>query len=329
MKRLATALCALVGAAAPAFALDKLTLGTVPTVGDGPLICAIERGYFREVGLEVELVPFQGVIQMMPLIVRGDLKMIGGTLSASYFNSVARGMPLKYFVNRARSPVWHGLIVTQSLADKVKSVKDLKGRAVGVSGSGGFTEYELARWLEGNGMTIDDIQTKTIGMPESVAALNNGSLDSAIFVPPFDAAALRGGGMKLLHVDEQLKLPPEVSGIIYNDEWASKNRDIVDRFTIGHIRGGRCYMEAARRGPNRAEMISYFVKHAVVKDPALYENQNWSELDRNGKMRVESLMDQQEFYIKRGYITERLPKEKIVDEGPVARALAKIGEVPE
>ena len=46
-----------------------------------------------EVGLEVELVPFQGVIQMMPLIVRGDLKMIGGTLSASYFNSVARGMP--------------------------------------------------------------------------------------------------------------------------------------------------------------------------------------------------------------------------------------------
>ena len=118
---------ALVGAAAPAFALDKLTLGTVPTVGDGPLICAIERGYFREVGLEVELVPFQGVIQMMPLIVRGDLKMIGGTLSASYFNSVARGMPLSYFVNRARSPVWHGLIVTKALADKVGS----KGLVIG------------------------------------------------------------------------------------------------------------------------------------------------------------------------------------------------------
>ena len=84
---------ALAASAVQTFALDKLTLGTVPTVGDGPLICAIERGYFRELGLEVELVPFQGVIQMMPLIVRGDLKMIGGTLSASYFNSVARGLP--------------------------------------------------------------------------------------------------------------------------------------------------------------------------------------------------------------------------------------------
>lgn len=329
MKRLALAFCALAASAVQTFALDKLTLGTVPTVGDGPLICAIERGYFRELGLEVELVPFQGVIQMMPLIVRGDLKMIGGTLSASYFNSVARGMPLRYFVNRARSPVWHGLIVTKALADKVKSVKDLKGRAVGVSGPGGFSEYELGRWLEDSGMSLDDVATKTMGMPESVAALSNGSLDSAIFVPPFDAAAIAGGGVKLLHVDEQLKLKPEVSGIIYNADWAAQNQDIVDRFTIAHIRGGRCYMEAARRGPNRAEMISYFVKHAVVKDPALYENQNWSELDRNGKIRVESLMDQQDFYLRRGYVQEKLPASRIVDEGPVQRALAKIGEVAE
>ena len=178
-------------------------------------------------------------------------------------------------------------------------------------------------------MSLDDVATKTMGMPESVAALSNGSLDSAIFVPPFDAAAIAGGGVKLLHVDEQLKLKPEVSGIIYNADWAAQNQDIVDRFTIAHIRGGRCYMEAARRGPNRAEMISYFVKHAVVKDPALYENQNWSELDRNGKIRVESLMDQQDFYLRRGYVQEKLPASRIVDEGPVQRALAKIGEVAE
>lgn len=329
MKRLALALYAAASFASPAAALDKITLGSVPTVTDGPVICAIERGYFREVGLEVELVPFQGMIQMMPLIVRGDLKMIGGTLSASYFNAVARGLPLKYFINSARSPVWHGLIVTRPLGDKVKSAKDLKGRTVSVFGSGVITEYELARWLEGNGMTIDDVDTKTIGMPESVAALGNGSLDAGIFVPPFDAAALKAGGVKLLNVDEQLKLPPEVSGIIHNEEWASRNRDIVDRFAIAHIRGGRCYMEAVRRGPNRAEMVSNFVKYAVVKDPALYENQNWPQLDLNGRIRVESLMDQQEYFIKRGYITERLPKEKIVDEGPVARALAKIGEVAE
>ena len=55
MKRLALAFCALAASAVQTFALDKLTLGTVPTVGDGPLICAIERGYFRELGLEVEI----------------------------------------------------------------------------------------------------------------------------------------------------------------------------------------------------------------------------------------------------------------------------------
>ena len=327
MKRHALAISIFAALATPAPALDKLTLGTVPTVGDGPLICAIERGYFREQGLDVELIPFAGNIVMMPLIARGELKMIGSPVSASYFNSIARGMPLRYFLNRARSPVWHGLVVRKDLAATVKGPRDLKGRTIAVSGPGGITEYELGKMLEANGLTLDDVQTKTLGMPESVAAVGNGGLDAAIFVPPFDAAVLAQGGVKLFDIDAQVKPPPEISGIIYNADWAAQNRDVVDRFTVAHIKGGRCYMEALRFGPNRAEMIAGFVKYGAVKDPALYANQKWTEIDLNGRVLVDSLLDQQDFYFRRGYITEKLPASAIVDEGPVARALEKIGVV--
>ena len=327
MQRILMTFVSLCLLTASAQALDKVTVGTVPTVGDGPLICAIERGYFRDLGLDVELLPFPGVMQMTPLLARGDLKMMGGPVSASFFNGIARGLPLRYFVDRARSPVWHGLIVRKELANKVKTAHDIKGLTIGVSGPGGVSEYEVGKWLEGAGLRLSDIQTKTLGMPESVAAVLNGAIDGAVFVPPFDAAVIAGGGFKVLNLDESVSPRLEVSGIIYNSDWAQANMDVVDRFTVGHIKGGRCYMEAARRGPNRAEMIGYLVKYGVVKDPALYENQNWSELDRNGRIMVDSLIDQQDFYFRHGYVTEKLPASAIIDEGPVNRALAQIGVV--
>lgn len=319
-------LLAMAGLAAPAGAGDKIVIGTVPNVGDGPLICSIERGYFRDMNVEVEIAPFATMAAMTPMIARGDLAMMGGGVSVSFFNGVARGLPLRYFANRARAPVWHGLVMRKGLVgDRVKTPRDLKGLTLGVSSPGGLSEYELGKMLEVNGLSLDDVETKMLGMPESVAAVTNGAVDGAVFVPPFDAAAIKGGGERLLYVDETVKPPIEVSGLIYNSEWAARNTDLLDRFTLAYIRGARCYLEAARHGPNRAEMIDNFVKYSPIKDPALYESLRWSELDPDGKVIVDSLMDQQDFYVRRGYLTSRAPAAAIVDEGPAARALAKLG----
>lgn len=54
-------------------------------------------------------------------------------------------------------------------------------------------------------------------------------------------------------------------------------------------------------------------KYCVVKEPALYENQNWSELDRNGRIMVDWLLDQQDFYYRHGYVTEKQPASAVVD----------------
>ncbi len=43
------------------------------------------------------------------------------------------------------------------------------------------------------------------------------------------------------------------------------------------------------------------------------ENQNWSELDRNGRIMVDWLLDQQDFYYRHGYVTEKQPASAVVD----------------
>ena len=236
-------------------------------------------------------------------------------------------MPLRYFINRAQAPVHHALVLRKDFESRVKSIRDIKGLRISISATGAISEYELGKALEVAGLGLDDVDTKPLGAPQAVAALKNGAIDGAIFVPPFDAAAVQAGGFKLLDIDATVRPRMEVGGLIYNTDWAARNRDVLDRFALAHIRGGRCYLEAARGGANREEMIDYFLKYSPIKDRAIFSDMVWTEINPDGLVMADSLLDQQEFYIRRGYVQKRSPLGALFDEGPVNRALETLGRV--
>ncbi len=313
------------GLSATAGAADKIAIGSVATLGDGPLICAIERGYFREQNIEVDISSFRSGADMVPLIVRGDLQMMGGAMSASFFNAIADGMPIRYFSNRAQSPVHHALVLRKEVAARVREIKDLKGLRLAIIGTGSQTEYETAKVLAAGGLALEDIDTKSLGMPETVAALKGGAIDGGILVPPLDALAVRDGGVRFMDPDDVLRPPMEVSGIFYNLDWAKRNAETLDRFTLAYIKGARCFLEAAHHGPNRAELIGYLIKHTPITDPTVYEAMTWGDVNPDGAVNVESVMDMQDFYLGRGYVKQSLAPQKIIDLEPVRRAIAKLG----
>ncbi len=328
MKRILNGFAAFAGllvAAQTSHAATKLVIGSVPTIGDGPLICAIEKGFFKEQDLEVEIIPFRSGADMVPQIARGDISLMGGGMSASFFNAIADGMPIRYFANRAQSPVHHKLVLRKDIAPKVKEIKDLKGLRFATTGAGAQTEYETAKVLAKAGLSLDDIDIKSLGMPETVLALTSGAIDAAVLVPPLDRNAVLAGGVAFLDPDDVIGARLEVSGMFYNLDWAQKNRELLDRFTTAYIKGARYYLEAARKGPNRAEVIGWLVKHTPVKDPAVYENMTWSEVNPDGAIIPENIVDMQDFYMKRGYLKRVVPVEALIDRGPVERALAKVG----
>jgi len=310
--------------ASMAQAATKIQIGTVPNTGDGPIICAIEKGYFKDVDIEVELVSFRTASDMTPMVVRGDIPIMGGGVSVSYFNGVAQGMPLRYFLSRAQARVHHKIILRKGLNEKVKSIADLKGLKIATTAAGGFSEYELGKALETAGLSLDDVDTKPLAMPQTLAAMVNGAVDAAVLLPPFDTGALRDGATSLVTLDDIVKPTMEVSGLIYNTEWAAKNKDLLERFTMAYIKGGRYFLEGARHGANRDDIIDYFLKYAPVKTRAIFAETEWSEVNPDGKINTASLLDQEEFYIKRGYLKTKSPMEKLADEDTVARALKRL-----
>ena len=141
--------------ALPAQAADKLTLllDWFVNPDHAPLYVAEARGYFRDAGLEVEMIAPADPNDPPKLVAAGK-----ADLAISYqpqlHIQVDQGLPLVRIGTLVATPL-NSLVV---LADgPIRSIADLKGRKVGYS-VGGFEDAILKAMLEKAGLGLDDIE---------------------------------------------------------------------------------------------------------------------------------------------------------------------------
>src|SRR5262249_48563015 len=96
-------------AAAPAHAEDTLRVGEVRSIGSGATLTAIERGYFKDQGIKVELDAIDSSANAFALLAQNRYQIVEGGLSASYFNALEKNLPIIAVTDRASSPLAHNL----------------------------------------------------------------------------------------------------------------------------------------------------------------------------------------------------------------------------
>ena len=70
-------------------------VGVVGSTSDAGIYVGIEKGYYREQGIQIELSQFQAAQQMVPLLGTGQLDVGGGATSAGLINAVAIDVPIR------------------------------------------------------------------------------------------------------------------------------------------------------------------------------------------------------------------------------------------
>ena len=99
----------------------------------GPVIVALEQGYFKAEGLAVEYVPFRGGPDLLKAVMAGEC-LIGITGSTDIFVFREAGSPIKMIATHTE-----GNHFTLNVAPDVQQVGDLKGKAIGVTRVGATT----------------------------------------------------------------------------------------------------------------------------------------------------------------------------------------------
>jgi len=118
---------------------------------------------------------------------------------------------------------------TQSIMVKseIKKPEDMAGKKIGVSRLGTVTHFALQTALDGYGVKNVTI-LQMGGQPEAFAGLSRGSVDGAVFSPPYNFQLRKLGYNELVSPRELAKLTEFITnGIVARRTVAEKDKDTV------------------------------------------------------------------------------------------------------
>ena len=215
------------GTIAPAAATDKITLllDWFVNPDHGPIIIAEEKGYFKDAGLDVEVIAPADPADPPKLVAAGRAE-----LAISYqpqlHLQVAEGLPLVRVGTLVATP----LNCLLALADgPVKSIADLRGGKVGFSVAG-VEEALLTTILERNGVGLDEIDLVNVNWSLS-PSLMSGQVDAVIGafrnfeLNQMDIEGVKG---RCFYLEEEGL--PAYDELIYIANRDSMNKDVIRRF---------------------------------------------------------------------------------------------------
>ncbi len=212
-----------------------ITLGYIPDVQFAPFYLALNKGYYKDEGLDVTLQNGlvtdlitqlgQGTDGVNFAVVSGD-EIIPAWL---------QGVPVKYVMTWYRQyPVAAASI--EGKGPTLTSPADLKGHTVGVPGPYGSTYTGLLALLKAGGLSQTDIQMDSIGFTQ-VASLTAGQVDVAMVYAANEPVQLASQGVKVstLKVADYVQLAS--NGLATNNKTFSENPALVGKVVRATLRG--------------------------------------------------------------------------------------------
>src|SRR6476619_1083331 len=307
-----------------------LKVGAIGAVSDAGIFIAQEKGYFRDEGLDVEIVGFKAAPQILPAIATGEVQVSGSAVTPALFNAFARGITMKLVADKGQVAKGFGfaaIVIRSDLADTVRDFKDLKGRTFAVMGKGVSSTTQLGKALERGGIEPNEVELIELGLPEMVAALGNKAIDGATLLEPFITfATARNVGVRWKGMEDFLPFTGQNGVIIYSQQFTQEQPEAAKRWMAAYLKGTRAYLDAVTTGTDRDGINAILAKYTAVKDLALLAKMAPTGFDPNGRMEIKSLEADQDWFLKLGLQQGRADLGKVIDYQYVDYAVARLGK---
>jgi NitT/TauT family transport system substrate-binding protein len=330
-RRLVLVLLALlVLAARPAAAQDRPRVGVLKLTSSAPIFVGIEKGFFKQFGVEPELVYFQAAAPIATALAAGQIDVGATGLTAATYNIVLGGEKLWIVADKGREWPDHRLtaiVVHRDLHEAgVRTVADLRGRRIGVTQLGSTFHYQIGNILEKEGMALKDVTVVPLqAMAAALEALKGKQVDAVILPQPFPGRAEADGFGRILAWGGDL-FPWQIATVFYSRAFAADRARAVG-FMKGYVKSSRHYFDAVlagRPGPARDEVVAITARYTGAPVPVIRLGLPYQ--DRNGRLWVEDIRRQMTWWHRHGFMKATIPLEDIVDTSFVEAAVKALGD---
>ena len=227
---------------------------------DAPLLIAKEKGYFEQVGTNVDLVELWQSSETLASFASGNVVAAAGGFGPAQMNAVDKGFDFVMIapLHSERPPLTTPLVVRKTLWDNgtIRSVADLKGHTVGLNSKGSATEYWLYQALATGGLTPADVDVVALPFPDAGVAMANGALDASLLGEPYATQFEQQGAVVRLAQDFVNDF--QVTAIYFNGPFARENRPAVEAFLAAYIQGARDLEGDSYRSPENLAILEKY-----------------------------------------------------------------------
>jgi NitT/TauT family transport system substrate-binding protein len=200
------------------------------------LFIAQERKFFQQQNLNAELIRMSANLAISAGIA-GEIDVLGSIGSA--IRSIQRGAPLRVVSVTLRRPLF--FMVARP---EFSSIKDLKGKTMGIVTFGGSQHTTAKRMLALGGLNADKELTAIQIGEESVLlqALTSNSIQVAAISPPYAQIAKEKFSMKILETSTD-KFASIQNGAAVNVKTLQDRPDFLKRFLRARAQANKYFME--------------------------------------------------------------------------------------
>ncbi len=166
-------------------------------IDTAPHVVAAKLGFFKEVGLTVQLKDIRTGATVIESGLAGDVN-VGNSNNIAWIQAISKGIPQVAFLQTAYYDSKHnvqGLLVRKALWDKgeLRSPKDLKGKTFAVEDRGGWSEIITVEFLQSVGLKREDVRFVELDYGKQAAAFAGGSIDAAFIPDPLYTSSIQKG----------------------------------------------------------------------------------------------------------------------------------------
>ncbi|WP_444353483.1 ABC transporter substrate-binding protein, partial [Phascolarctobacterium succinatutens] len=292
-----------------------------------PLFIAMDKGFFAEEGIEIEPQWFDAAHPIAVSTASSKVDVGATGITASLYNMAANGQKLGIVADKGREQKGYSssalLVTTDNYNASVKSLKDLKGKRIGITQKGSTFHYMLGRMLETQGMSLNDVEIVPLSKLSAVmAALESKQIDGCILNEPNITKVQKACYGKLV-VQVGDVIPYQTSAIFYSPDFM-KNKDAAVRFMRAYNKACNYYYEAAvekKDAKKLEEVVNIVAKY--VKAPAEDIKAGLPYIDKDGKLLVSDIATQIKWYTDNKMISGTLDAKDVANTSFLDEAMKK------
>jgi NitT/TauT family transport system substrate-binding protein len=236
-----------------------------------PLTVAEQKGFFKDEGLDVEIVDFAGGARALQAVVGGSADVVSGAFEHN-INMQAKGQPMRAFVLQGRAPQIVLAVSTKTMPN-YKAVADLKGKKIGVTAPGSSTNIMANFVLAKNGLKPADVSFVGVGASQgAVAALRSGQIDAISNLDPVMTILARSNDIKIVsdtrdvaEADKVFGGPMPAATLYAPVAFIDKNPNTVQALTNAIVRANKWIQLA---GPS--DIVKAVPESYLLGDRAVY-----------------------------------------------------------